>query len=278
MNHRITIGDLWHVRWPIVGMVHLLPLPGATGWRGSMADIIRRACEDARMLADGGIDGVLIENYGDVPFHPGAVPPETVAAMTAATVEVARIVAVPVGVNVLRNDAAAAVAIAVAAGADFVRVNVHTGAMLTDQGWIEGKAHDTLRLRTRLDSPVAVLADVLVKHATAPPGVDAAAAARDTWHRGLADGLIVTGGATGATPDPERLLTVRHAVPDAPLWIGSGLDAANAPDLLPLADAAIVGSALQHEGVAGSGVDSVRVKRLVRIVHALRDTAGRERS
>src|SRR5690606_2253475 len=167
------IRHIWGDRRPvIIGMVHLLPLPGAPRWAGSLDEVRERALADARALEAGGVDGIIVENFGDAPFHPDAVPAETIAAMTALTTGVVRAVGLPVGVNVLRNDAAAALAVAAAAGARFIRVNVHTGAMLTDQGWITGRAHETLRLRARIAPTVAIAADVLVKHATPPPGLE----------------------------------------------------------------------------------------------------------
>jgi uncharacterized protein len=253
--------------WPIIGMVHLRPLPGAPAFDG-MGAVLEAARRDAEALADGGVDAVLVENYGDVPFHPDRVPPETVAAMTRAVVAVREAAGLATGVNVLRNDARSALAVAAATGASFIRVNVHTGAMLTDQGWISGRAHDTLRERTRLGVEVAILADVLVKHAVAPAGLDVADAARDTWERGLADALIVSGTATGHPVPMARLVAVRAAVPDALLIIGSGLDDGNAGDLSPLAGGAIIGSAFQQDGRAGGGVDPDRVRRLVRVIRA----------
>lgn len=169
----------------------------------------------------------------------------------------------PVGVNVLRNDARAALGIAVATGARFIRVNVHAGVMFTDQGVLEGRAHETLRVRRALEREVAILADLLVKHATPPAGLTAPDAARDAWERGRADALVVSGPATGRAPGVERLRAVRQAVPEAPLWIGSGLTAENAPELLPLVDGALVGSALQKHGRTGSGVEASRVRRFV---------------
>src|SRR5713101_4601014 len=134
MNTDTQVRKLFPRRPAIIGMVHLLPLPGAPRWAGSMEEALARAVEDARALAEGGVDGVMVENFGDAPFYPDHVPPETVAAMTRAARAVVEAVPVPVGVNVLRNDTAAALAIAVAVGARFIRVNVHTGAMWTDQG------------------------------------------------------------------------------------------------------------------------------------------------
>jgi uncharacterized protein len=247
---------------PVIGMVHLPPLPGAPGF-ASMRAVLETARRDAAALAEGGVHGIMVENYGDVPFLPGPVPPETVAALALAVAEAQRAAGVPVGVNVLRNDARAALGIAAATGAPFLRVNVHTGAMLTDQGWIEGRAHETLRARRALGHDVAILADVLVKHAVPPAGLTATDVARDLWERGGADGLIVTGVATGSAADAGRLREVRTAAPDAPLLLGSGLTADNAADLWPLCDGAIVGSAFMRDGRAGAGVDRDRVKRLL---------------
>ncbi len=267
---RVSLPALFGTPKPIVGMVHLLPLPGAPGWGGSLAPVRERALTDARSLADGGVHGSLVENFLDAPFYPDAVPAETVAAMAVIVAEVVHAAHVPVGVNVLRNDVAAALAIAAATGARFVRVNVHTGVMLADQGWLEGRAHETIRLRARLfpADPPAILADVLVKHAVPPAALDLAQTARDTWHRGLADALIVSGEETGAPTDAARVERVKAAVPDAPVWIGSGLTPANAPSLLAVADGAIVGSVLARGGRAGSGIDPERVERLM---SALRD-------
>jgi len=257
MNHQ----ELWGEIKPVVGMVHLLPLPGSPAWGLSMDQVVERACLDARCLAGAGFSGVLVENFGDAPFFPSSVPPETVAAMGVVVREVAREVATPVGVNVLRNDAAAALAVATAAGAQFMRVNVHTGSMYTDQGLLEGRAHETLRLREALGSPCSILADVLVKHATPPPGLTLEAASADTWLRGMADGLILTGTGTGAPVNMDDLQRARAALPpEAPLWVGSGATAETASSLLAEADGVIVGSALQAQGRAGGGVEEARVR------------------
>lgn len=253
----------WPARKNIVGMVHLLPLPGAPRYGGSMQQVLDRATRDARALADGGVDGIIVENYGDAPFFPDVVPPVTVAALTRAIEEVQRAVRLPIGVNVLRNDAASALSVAVVTGAQFIRVNVHTGALLTDQGWIAGRAFETLRLRETLGTPVAIYADVLVKHAVRPAGLTIEDAARDAFLRGGADALIVSGTATGAPADIEDVRRVRHALPDAPIWIGSGVTVASVAALLEVADGVIVGSAFQRDGRAGAEVVTDQVRRLV---------------
>lgn len=228
-----------------------------------MDAVVDAALADADALEAGGMDGLMVENYGDVPFFAERVPPETVAALSVVAHRVVAETSVPVGINVLRNDARAALAVALAGGADFIRVNVHTGVMWTDQGTVEGRAADTLRVRAALQAPVAILADVLVKHATPPPGLDAEEAARDAWHRGLADALVVSGSATGEPADPARVQAVREAVPEATVLVGSGVDHASVADCLRVSHGVIVGTALAREGRAGTGIDPDRARRFV---------------
>lgn len=253
----------------LVGMVHLRPLPGSPGWLGNpdatMAAILERARADARALVAGGMDGLLVENFGDLPFVPGSVAPESCAAMAlvvAAVMEEAGSAA-SVGVNVLRNDARTALAVAQVTGAAFIRVNVHTGTMFTDQGMLHGKAHRTLRTRAAGRIPVRICADVHVKHAAPPPGVEVEEAARDARERGLADVLIVSGPGTGRPVDRARLARVRAAVPGVPLWVGSGATTDTVGALLREADGVIAGSALNHGGRAGAGIDPGRVEAFV---------------
>ena len=237
-----SIAELWPRKPVLLGMVHLQPLPGAPRWGGDMTLVIERALADADALEAAGFDGMVVENYLDAPFHPGRVPAVTVAALTRVVAAVVERVSVPVGVNVLRNDAGAALAIAAVTGARFIRVNVHTGAMWTDQGLLTGQAHETLRSRRLLDADVAILADVHVKHAVPPAGTPLAQAAADAWHRGMADGLVVTGSGTGLETSASDVRAVADAVPGAPVFIGSGVTRAAVASLPPGAHGAIVGS------------------------------------
>ncbi|MCI0650627.1 MAG: BtpA/SgcQ family protein [Planctomycetes bacterium] len=250
----------------LIGVIHLHPLPGSPRYRGDRREIQEAARRDAGGLSAGGMDGAIVENYGDAPFAPAAAGYSVVAEMSAICAALREGCPPPflLGVNVLRNDADAAVAIAAASGADFVRVNVHTGVMFTDQGIIEGRAHATLRLRRALECDVAILADVAVKHATPPPGFDLEQAARDAVERGGAAGLIVTGPATGRAVDLGELARVRAAAPDHLLFAGSGVTPANAAEILAIADGAIVGTALKVGGVTDSAIDVERVRAFVR--------------
>jgi membrane complex biogenesis BtpA family protein len=254
----------------VLGMVHLLPLPGSPGWAGKMSEVLGRAVADAQALEAGGIDGLIVENYGDIPFAKGRVQADTIAAMTLALAAVRDAVRIPVGVNVLRNDSRSALAIAAVTGASFVRVNVHTGVMVTDQGIIEGDGYETVRYRRELGVDVKILADVFVKHAT-PLGLQSIEqAARDTAYRGLADALIVTGSGTGEPTEMGDVLKVREAVPDVPLLVASGVHEGNVAQLLSVADGVIVGTSLKQGGVTTNPVDEKRVARLMAVVGELR--------
>jgi hypothetical protein len=257
--------DVFGVATPLVGMVHLPPLPGSPRFSGDRGAIRRRAVGDAEALAEGGVDGVLVENFGDAPFYPEDVPPHVVASMTDLVGAVSDAVSLPVGVNVLRNDAEAALSVAAATGAAFLRTNVHVGARVTDQGVVEGRAHEVLRLRDRLDADVRVLADVDVKHSVPLAGEFSPDTVDEAVGRGLADAVVVSGGGTGEATDRDRLATVAGRADDlgVPAYVGSGLTAASAPDLLTVADGAIVGTALKRGGETDAPVDPERVRRVV---------------
>ena len=227
--------------------------------------LLERAAQDARVLAQGGCHALLVENFGDVPFFRGQVPPETVAAMSLAIGAVRREApGLPVGVNVLRNDARSALALCAACGASFLRVNVHAGAMLTDQGVVQGRAAESLRERQRLAPGARLLADVHVKHALPLVEQSIAEAARELVERGLADAVIVSGRATGDPPTSSDLMAVREAIGARQLLVGSGVEEDNVEELLSHADGAIVGSAFETDGRAGNPVELERVQRLAR--------------
>lgn len=246
----------------LIGVVHLPALPGSPRSSETLEACVERAVADARALEQGGADAVLVENFHDVPFRAERVGPETVAAMTVACLRVRDTVRCAVGVNVLRNDAAAALSIAAACGADFIRVNVHVGAMLTDQGIVQGRADETLRLRRQLGAEdVRIFADVLVKHAVPLGPLTLEDAVRDTVERGLADAVIVTGAATGAPAAPDGARAACAAT-IAPVYIGSGVNPANIAAFVPPATGCIVGSWIKRDGRVELPVDPARVRAL----------------
>ncbi len=256
---------------PVIGMLHVPALPGAPGFSGNLDGIRAAVLADATALAAGGVHGLMLENFGDTPFYPAAVPAITVAHMTSLAAAVRRHVDLPLGINMLRNDAEAALAVAHAVGADFIRVNVLVGAYAADQGLLQGAAHQLLRQRRAWDAVrIQILADVHVKHAVplaARPLIDEAV---DAVRRGGADGLIVTGKATGTTTDVDELRAVQEAVKPAPVLVGSGVNVDNGGAMAASADGLIVGTSLKRDGDVSQPIDVRRVAALVEAVAAAR--------
>ncbi|MCP3975469.1 MAG: BtpA/SgcQ family protein [bacterium] len=250
----------------LIGMIHLLPLPGSPGFGGELDTVLEQAVTDATTLSAAGFDGLMLENFGDAPFFADSVPPVTVAAMTRAATAVRDAVELPLGINVLRNDALSAVSIAAAVGAGFVRVNVLTGTMYTDQGPIVGRAAEVSRLRAAIGPQVAIVADVFVKHAVPPYGLTLEQAAEELTGRGGADAVVASGLATGKPPTVEHLEQTKAAIGELPLYVGSGTGAGTAQDFLRFADGLIVGSATKPEGRITAPVDPDLAKEVVTAV------------
>lgn len=254
----------WSDITPVIGMVHLLPLPGSPRYGGDLEVVGRAALQDAEALVQGGVHGLMMENYGDLPFLPGPATADVLAAMTAMAIRLRSRFQVPLGINVLRNDGLGALAVALASGADFIRVNVLVGARLTDQGIITGQAHEVMRRRAILNAGhIKVLADVAVKHSAPLAEVPLADEVADTIHRGGADGVIITGSGTGRPADQDRLKVARMAAADASVLVGSGVTPESVADFLPLADGFIIGTSLKQGGVTDNPVDPARVKKLM---------------
>lgn len=268
-----ALARLFPVRKPLIGTVHLDPLPGAPRYEGQpMSSIISRAVSDALRYVEGGIDGVIVENEGDIPFlKPDLVGPETVAAMSVVTHEVVRAVGIPVGVLCLANANLQSLAVAKATGAQFIRANQWVNAYVANEGYVEGNAAVALRYRAAIHArDVVVFADVHVKH-----GSHAIVADRDVKQLTYdteafdADVLIVTGQRTG---DPTPVTEVQDvaSVASRPILVGSGLNEGNAVDLLSVADGAIVGSAMKENGVWWERVSVDRTRAIVAAVRPLR--------
>ncbi|AVH70519.1 photosystem I biogenesis protein BtpA [Nostoc sp. 'Lobaria pulmonaria (5183) cyanobiont'] len=270
--------QIFKTRSPIIGVVHLLPLPTSPRWGGSLKAVIDRAEQEAAALASGGVDGLIVENFFDAPFTKNQVDPVVVSAMTIVVQRIQNLVTLPIGLNVLRNDAKSAIAIASCVQAQFIRVNVLTGVMATDQGLIEGEAHQLLRYRRELGSNVKILADVLVKHARPLSSPNLTVAVKDTIERGLADGVILSGWATGSPPNLEDLELACGAANGTPVFIGSGANWENIDTLMQAADGVIVSSSLKRHGRIEQPIDPIRVSQFVEAARRNWNSKGESKS
>ncbi len=267
--------NLFGMKKPIIGMIHLKALPGAPKNSLSVPEIIAHAVDDLNNLVEGKIDGILIENFNDFPFQPFNVEPITIVSMSLIVKELIKSTSVPVGVNVLRNACSDALVIASLTGAEFIRCNFLTGAYVTDQGVIVGCAHILKRLQKQLsciktESTPLIFGDVLCKHASpiSPRTIDLEAL--DALERGLADAVIVTGDRTGLSAKLSDLKLLREKQIQ-PILIGSGVTLDNIQEILPFIDGVIIGTSLKHKNKISQPVDSKKVEALMQKVQAFRD-------
>lgn len=262
----------------LIGNVHVAPLPGTPRYQGaSMDEIIALAVRDALAYRDGGMDGVMVENHGDVPFlRPDEIGPEIVAAMTAVVLAVRAATGLPTGVNLLANHAVGALAVARASGARFIRVNQWANAYVANEGLLDGDAGRALRYRRLIGAQdVAIFADVHVKHGGHAIVGDRSVAeqARDVEFFD-ADVAIATGNRTGDSVPEEEIAAIRDGT-TLPVIGGSGLSAENVAVILPRLDGAVVGSSLKAGGHWSNAVDRSRVEALVAAARRLPPREGR---
>ena len=249
----------------LIGVVHLPPLPSAPRSKMSFSAVRDHALRDAEALVAGGIGRCIIENFGDAPFRKDRVEPHVAAMMAVigSAINDRFCGELELGINVLRNDGGAAVAVAASCDARFVRINVLCGSAWTDQGLIEGRAADVLRYRRTLGHPVRIMADICVKHAVPAGETNLGRAALDCLGRGGADGVIVTGVGTGAETAIDDVVSVRRAVPEAEVWVGSGVTPKTVQSFRPYANGAIVGTYLHRDGIIQAPIDEDRVRTIV---------------
>ena len=253
----------------VIGVIHLRALPGAPDYDGeSMDSLTQHALSEADRYRAGGLDGLIVENHGDIPFaKPDDLGPETAACMAVITQAVRAATGLPTGVNVLANGAVAALAVAKAAGAAFIRVNQWANAYVANEGFVEGRAGAAARYRAWLHArAVKVFADVHVKHGAHAITADRPIGelARDVEFFD-ADVAIATGQRTGdsATLDELRAIAAGTSLPVA---VGSGVNPDNVGDILSVADAVIVASYLKRDGVWWNEVDPERVAAFMQAV------------
>ena len=251
----------------VYGVVHLKSLPGSPGNYLPLDEIIELAQEDVNNLIFGGVDGIIIENFGDTPFVKDDISKRTLASFTTVVENIEYDRDIKVGINVLRNDGISALSIAEATKADFVRINVLNNVMMyTDQGMIEGKAHEIVQFKNSLNKEIEIYADVFVKHAVPPEGSKIENHTEELIHRAGADVVIVTGDGTGHEINIEDLNKVRDIVPQGKLAIGSGVNEENIEQYLDLADILIVGTNFKVDQDVSKRVDQRSVEQLIQMI------------
>ena len=249
----------------IIGMLHLLPLPGSPNYDGSMDVIFDRARNDLENLLEGGFCKVNIENYGDIPFPKTPASPVTISSFTKIVTKLEQEFDFDFGIQVMRNDALSGMSIAHVTGASFIRVNVLTGVMIAEEGIVEGNARSLIELRKKLNSDVKVYADVLVKHAVPLGNQDLRLTAKATVERNMADGIIITGDITGEEASVDDLIKLKGEI-DKPVLVGSGINKDNVSNYLEYCDGVIVGTSLKENNTTNNPVSRENVREFIKIV------------
>ena len=265
--------DLFARRKPVIGVVHARALPGSAAYDGEPVEsVFAAAVKDAQRYRDAGLDGLIVENHGDIPFvKPGDIGHETVATMSVMSDRVRHATGLPVGINVLANAAQAALATAKAGGAVFIRVNEWANAYVANEGFIEGPAGIATRYRSWLHArDVRIFADVHVKHGAHAIVADRSIPelVRDAEFFD-ADVLIATGQRTGDAATPEEIGAIKASA-SLPIVVGSGVDEGNVEYILAVADGLIIASSLKRDGVWWNEVDPTRAASFMKVVDSVR--------
>lgn len=271
MDKSAVIDSLFGVRRALIGVIHVQALPGTPGSSLDIAAITSIAVAEARAYEHAGFHGLMIENTHDRPYLKVDVGPEIVAAMAVIGTEVRRVTTLPLGIQVLAGANSSALAVALACGASFVRVEGFVFAHVADEGLIESSAGALLRYRRAIGGDhIRVFADVKKKHSahaiTADVDIVETAKAAEFF---TVDGVIVTGVATGHPAQPAEVTSVSRAV-SVPTLVGSGITMENLPNYAN-ADGFIVGSWIKEDGLWSNPVDPERGRALVR---AFRDLSS----
>lgn len=252
---------------PIIGVIHVGALPGVPRASQTVSELMTSAKHEAKLYRESGVDGVLIENMHDVPYLRGEVGPEIVAAMTAIGIGVKEECGLPVGIQILAGANIEALAVAHAAGLDFIRAEGYAYAHVADEGLIQASAAELLRYRKMIGATrVQVWADVKKKHAAHAITVDVSLGeTAETVEFMGADCVIVTGSATGKPPSVSDMQEAKNHC-GLPVVLGSGINETNITDFYDHADGFIIGSSFKMDGLWSNTVDPARLTRLMKAV------------
>ena len=249
-----------------IGVVHLKALPGSPSYENNLSEIYKSALEDSTALQNGGVDSIIIENFGDIPFTKDSISKLTLAHFTNIAKELSDSLNIDIGINVLRNDGESALSIADSINANFVRINILSGTMYTDQGIIEGKANKLIKLKNSLSNNIEIYADVFVKHAVPPIGYTIENQTEELLLRAGADKIIITGDGTGKEINFEQLEKLRGIVPKGQLAIGSGVNESNIENYKNIADILIIGTGFKVDQNIAKPIDVKSVEKLIKMI------------
>jgi len=256
--------SLFDGKKPVIGMIHLLPLPGSPQYKNSMKEIENAALHDLYALENGGANAAIIENFGDIPYTT-QVSTATFASMCTIATKIAERASIPLGINIQYNCVEYEWALACAIGAKFIRVEAFVENRAGAHGVVYATAAELMRLKAFHPSETMIFADINAKHTTSLTNQPISLSVKEAIECG-ADALILTGIRTGVNPSIEDLVEVKEIASDTPILLGSGINISNASKYYESADGAIIGSSLKEDGNVFKRIDETRVKDFIKAV------------
>lgn len=249
---------------PIIGMIHLLPLPGSPNYQGDIESIEKRALDDLKALTEGGVDAFIIENFGDVPYD-NEISLEGYSVMLSIINKIQQHTSLPFGINIQFNSTEQEWAMAFATHAAFIRVESFVENRIGTHGISFTAAPKLMRQKKQYPSECMIFSDVHVKHSYPMTEISLEDAIHEAYSSG-ASAVIITGRATGKQPEIEDVRKIKELYPDIPVLIGSGINERNAAEYLSVSDGIIVGSSIKYGGDVNQSIDEIRVKHFMEAV------------
>jgi membrane complex biogenesis BtpA family protein len=270
-SHPVSFRILFEVECPVIAMIHVQALPGTPAYEGSMSAIVEQARKEARLYQALGVDGIILENMHDTPYLNRTVGHEISTAMAVVASAARSEFSGPMGLQVLAGANKAALAAALASGAEFIRAEGFVFGHVADEGWMSSDAGELLRYREQIGAGhIGILTDIKKKHSahavTADVDLVETAKAAEFFR---SDGVIVTGSSTGQATSPEEVIAVRDAT-ILPVLVGSGVTPDNLKSVFQFVDGVIVGSWLKENGDWQDAPDEKRVAAMMEAVQLLR--------
>lgn len=264
--------NIFKVEKPIIGMIHVPALPGTPKSKNDVDKIIDKVKKEAEIYKKANIDAIAIENMHDIPYLNKKVGPEITAIMTKVGIEVKRILGdIPTGIQILASANKEALAVAQAAGLDFIRAEGYVFSHIADEGFIDSCAAELLRYRKHIGAEnILIFTDIKKKHSS--HSITSDISISETAHTAeffLSDGVIVTGTATGVEADAEEIIAVKKAV-DIPVLVGSGVTYENLEKYFSVSDGIIIGSYFKKDGYWENDIDFEKVKQFMNKVYEIR--------
>lgn len=247
----------------VIGMVHLLPLPGNPAYGNNKDELVANALDDAHRLIDSGVDAIMLENFSDWPQYSTEIPLEAYSVMLNVATRIKEFCPIPFGVNIEMNAFVQEWAMAYACNADFIRVEAFVDNRAGSFGYIEACSTPLAKLMKDYPSDTMLFTDVHTAETYGVPEVAINELAGNAINHD-ASAVIVTENDQSKKITVDDVKSMREAIGDFPILVGSGVKPDNVLDYLEYANGVIVGRGFK----TGDRIDTNLVKEFMDVVRS----------